>query len=93
MIMFIIMLAFTEKVFSNHGRRLSGALSVSGSWVIKMAAEYAVYKGDKFIDLGTADYLANKFGVPRKTIWYWTAPAYWRKNKGNSLIAIRIEDD
>lgn len=31
-----------------------------------MAAEYAVYKGDKFIDLGTADYLANKFGVPRK---------------------------
>lgn len=64
--MFIILLAFTEKVFSNHGRRLSGALNVSGSWVIKMAAEYAVYKGDKFIDLGTADYLANKFGVPRK---------------------------
>ncbi|WP_172425566.1 hypothetical protein [Latilactobacillus sakei] len=91
--MFIILLALTEKVFSNHGRRLSGALNVSGSWVIKMAAEYAVYKGDKFIDLGTADYLANKFGVPRKTIWYWTAPAYWRKNKGNSLIAIRIEDD
>ncbi|WP_164905634.1 hypothetical protein [Latilactobacillus sakei] len=56
-------------------------------------AEYAVYKGDQFIDLGTADYLANKFGVLRKTIWYWTAPAYWRKNKGNSLIAIRIEDD
>ena len=79
--MFIILLAFTEKVFSNRGRRLSGALNVSGSWVIKMAAEYAVYKGDQFIDLGTVDYLANKFGVPRKTIWYWTAPAYWRKTK------------
>lgn len=61
--------------------------------MIKMAAEYAVYKGDQFIDLGTADYLANKLGVPRKTIWYWTAPAYWKKNKGNSLVAIRIEDD
>lgn len=61
--------------------------------MIKMAAEYAVYKGDKFIDLGTAEYLSNKFGVPRKTIWYWVTPAYWRKNKGNSLITIRIEDD
>lgn len=72
--------------------RLTIARCVAGSWVISMA-EYAVYKGDQFIDLGTADYLANKFGVLRKTIWYWTAPAYWRKNKGNSLIAIRIEDD
>ncbi|WP_308292982.1 DNA cytosine methyltransferase, partial [Latilactobacillus sakei] len=41
MIMFIILLAFTEKVFSNHGRRLSGALNVSGSWVINI----------KFLDL------------------------------------------
>ncbi|WP_180752585.1 DNA cytosine methyltransferase [Latilactobacillus sakei] len=39
--MFIILLAFTEKVFSNHGRRLSGALNVSGSWVINI----------KFLDL------------------------------------------
>ncbi len=73
--------------------RLIIARCAAGSWVIKMAAEYAVYKGDKFIDLGTAKYLADKFGVPRKTIWYWTAPAYWKKNKGNSLVAIRIEDD
>lgn len=73
--------------------RLIIARCAAESWVIKMAAEYAVYKGDQFIDLGTTDYLANKFGVPRKTIWYWTAPAYWKKNKGNSLVAIRIEDD
>lgn len=39
--MFIILLAFTEEVFSNHGRRLSGALNVSGSWVINI----------KFLDL------------------------------------------
>ncbi|WAX23936.1 methyltransferase [Latilactobacillus phage TMW 1.46 P1] len=40
-ITFIILLAFTKEVFSNHGRRLSGALNVSESWVIKI----------KFLDL------------------------------------------
>ena len=60
-------------------------------------AEYAVYKGDQFIDLGTADYLANKFGVLRKTIWYWTAQLTGRKTKVirwllYELKMINIED-
>lgn len=92
-ITFIILLAFTEEVFSNHGRRLSGALNVSESWVINTAAEYAVYKGDKFIDLGTADYLANKLGVSVETIRFRSTPAYKKRVTDDALITVRIEDD
>ena len=30
--------------------------------------EYALYKGEEFLDIGTAVFLANKFGLKEKTI-------------------------
>lgn len=59
---------------------------------------YALYKGDKFIDLGTKKELAEKMGYNPETIGYFASPTYYRKiakrkNSSNSLIAIRIEDD
>lgn len=30
--------------------------------------EYALYKGDKFIDLGTITYLANKYHKKKETL-------------------------
>lgn len=56
-------------------------------------AEYAIYKGDDFIELGTVDYLANKLGVKRDTVKFWSMPSYRKRIKGTALIAIRIEDD
>ena len=61
--------------------------------MIKMAAEYAVYKGDKFIDLGTTDYLANKLGVSVETIRFLSKPAYKKRVTDDALITVRIEDD
>lgn len=55
-----------------------------------MAREYALYKGDKFIDLGTCKYLAEKLGVTEKTIIYYASPAHRKKTKDNALIVIKI---
>jgi len=58
-----------------------------------MAAEYAVYKGDQFIGLGTADYLANKLGVSVETIRFRSTPTYKKRVTDDALITVRIEDD
>lgn len=74
-------------------KRLIISQCAAGSWVIKMAVEYAVYKGDKFIDLGTADYLAAKFGVKADTIRFRSTPTYKKRVTDDALITVRIEDD
>ncbi len=63
--------------------------------------EYALYKGDRFIDLGTKKYLANLLKCKVDFITYLATPANRkriekRKNKekdSNALIVIRIEEE
>lgn len=43
---------------------------MSKRMVAMAKAEYAMYKGDKFIDLGTIDYLAKKYHKTEKLIKY-----------------------
>lgn len=56
---------------------------------------YALYKGDNFIDMGTADELANKLDVRSKTIKYLASPANLRRienrnNSKNAMITVRV---
>ena len=55
--------------------------------------EYAVYKGEEILGIGTADELAKKLNVKRKTIFFWGTPSGHKRNKGKAKIAIRIEED
>lgn len=61
-------------------------------------AIFAIYKGDKFVDLGTKKELAIRRGCKPEWIKHLATPAYKRKlakrkNKGkNALIALRIDD-
>lgn len=52
---------------------------------------YAIYKGDEFLDLGTAKELAQKFNVKEKTIHYWHTPTH-KKLVKNGMIVIKIND-
>lgn len=52
---------------------------------------YAVYKGDEFLDLGTAKELSKKFNVKEKTIHYWSTPTNRKRNK-NGMIVIKVEE-
>ena len=60
-----------------------------------MMTEYAVYKGDEFLDIGTVKELSKKFNVTRKTVQFWNSKANKRRcgENGNRIIAIRIEED
>lgn len=59
--------------------------------------EYAIYKGDKFIDIGTAKELAEKCNVKPETIAYYSSPAYLKRlekvkdkyNKGFICVKLR----
>jgi hypothetical protein len=62
---------------------------------LRKRQEYALYKGDEFIDLGTIKELAERLGVNPKTILYYQTPAYKSKSKDNinRKILIKIERD
>lgn len=43
-----------------------------------------MYRGDTFIDLGTADYLAEKYHKKKQSLSYLSKPAYHRNAPKNS---------
>ncbi|HEM5332036.1 TPA: hypothetical protein U1386_000584 [Streptococcus suis] len=53
--------------------------------------EYALYKGDKLLAIGTAKELAEQFGVKVSTIHFYKSPAYIKRTsdaKGRRLVEI-----
>ena len=60
-----------------------------------MQKEYALYKGDQFIDLGTRKYLAELLGVTEQTIYFYSTPTYKKRGgeNNNRYVVIEIEDD
>lgn len=55
--------------------------------------EYALYKGDKFIDIGTKEYLAKLLNVRKETIEFYASPTQLKRNKDNCYVVVRIDDD
>ena len=68
-----------------------------GIWEVGAAVkEYAVYKGDELLGVGTAEELAEKFGVRPRTIKNWSCPSFQKRGtgeRGGNKIAILLEDD
>lgn len=54
--------------------------------------EYAMYKGDYFIDLGTLDYLAEKYHKRQKSLKFLATPTVHKRSTNKSLMLYRIED-
>lgn len=58
--------------------------------------EYALYKGDEFICLGTLRQIADYTGLDEKTIRYYGTKAYrnkWVNDGRDRKILIKIEED
>ena len=60
--------------------------------------EYAIYKGDTFLFIGTAEECANKMNVKPDFIKWLTTPTGKRrfenrKNKNKALRAVKLESD
>lgn len=54
---------------------------------------FALYKGDKFIDIGTKEYLANLLNVRKETIEFYASSTQLKRNKDNCYVVVRIDDD
>lgn len=58
--------------------------------------EYAVYKGDELLGIGTAKELAERLKVKVETIKFYSTTSYQKrikKENHNRLISIKLEDD
>ena len=55
--------------------------------------DYALYKGDKFLDLGTIKYLSKKYHIEEKTLRYYGMPTGINRAGKNGYIVIKIEEN
>ena len=54
--------------------------------------EYAMYRGDQFIDLGTITYLAEKYHKTKKSLKYLTYPSTHKSGRKTLLYKIKGGD-
>lgn len=52
---------------------------------------YGLYKGDKFIDVGTVQELAQKLNVKKETILFLASPGHLRRAGPNTKVAVKVE--
>lgn len=60
--------------------------------------DYALYKGEKILSIGTIEEIAKELGVRKETIYFYKSSAYKkrvneRKNKRNFRILIPIDEE
>lgn len=55
--------------------------------------EYAMYKGDTFIDLGTIAYLAKKYHKTEEELMYLSYPSAHKKNHGKMVLLYKMKDE
>jgi hypothetical protein len=60
--------------------------------------EYAIYKGDEFLCVGTAEECAKYLGILPRTVRYYSYEKYRkkvekRKNPKNYIIAVKLDDE
>ena len=55
--------------------------------------DYAMYKGDKFIDIDTIPNLAEKYHKTESALKSLSYPSAHKKSHGNSLLLYEIKDD
>lgn len=58
-----------------------------------MKFEYALYKSDEFIDIGTKDYLAKLINVKKETIEFYSTLTYLKRTKGNGWVVVKLEKE
>ena len=57
----------------------------------KCTDEFALYRGDELLVVGTADEVIDFMGwKKRNTLWFLCSPAYKKRIKGEALVAYRI---
>lgn len=57
--------------------------------------EYALYKGEKLLIIGTIEEIAKNQNITEKSVMYYGTPAHLRKNKnshpGNYKVLVKLD--
>ncbi|WP_223200434.1 hypothetical protein, partial [Listeria monocytogenes] len=53
--------------------------------------EYALYKGDDLLKIGTLDELAEFRKVKRETIFFYATPSYRKRTSDKGLRVIKLD--
>lgn len=57
--------------------------------------EYALYKGEKLLIIGTIDEIAKHQNIKRKTVLFYQSPAYLKRHEkfhiGNYKILVKLD--
>jgi hypothetical protein len=54
-----------------------------------MKKQYAVYKGDDLLAIGTAEEISEKLGIKKETVYFYVSPAH--KRRGKPTVAIPLD--
>lgn len=60
---------------------------------MKKEKVYALYKGDRYIDMGTRKYLSELIGVTEQTIYFYSTLTYAKRGGDNRYVVILVEED
>jgi hypothetical protein len=56
--------------------------------------EYALYKNDLLLDIGTIPHLSAKFRIKERSVRFYATPSYQKRvKKGLCLVKIESEDE
>lgn len=53
--------------------------------------EYALYKGDEFLTIGTKKELAEYLKVKIETISFYASKVYLRRTNGNGYVVVKLD--
>lgn len=56
-------------------------------------SDYALYKGDDLLLIGSINEISEYLGVDKKTVRWYSSPASYKRHNGKGTYVIKIEDD
>lgn len=54
--------------------------------------EYALYKGDKLLDIGSLKYLSHKFNIKIRSLLYYQTPTYQKRTSKKGKRLVKVSD-
>ena len=60
---------------------------------MRKSKDYALYRGDEFIDLGPIKEMAKRLHIAEKTLRFYSSPTHCERVGNNGYICFEIEED
>ena len=84
----------TFQVFYNRMKRGWFGKQAACTPVQRKRGEYALYRGEELLAIGTVKELAEMRGVSERTIRFCASPAYLKRivNSSKRIVVVRLDD-